>query len=69
MMPNENGFEICKRIRHLVDSPIIFMTAKSDENSIVHGLSVGGDDYILKPFSIHELNARVEAHLRREMPS
>ncbi len=67
MMPNENGFEICKRIRHLVDSPIIFMTAKSDENSIVHGLSVGGDDYILKPFSIHELNARVEAHLRREI--
>lgn len=66
MMPGEDGFEICKRIRPLIDIPIIFMTAKSDEFSIIKGLSIGGDDYIVKPFSIHEVNARIEAHLRRE---
>ncbi|MGO0263762.1 response regulator transcription factor [Priestia aryabhattai] len=66
MMPGEDGFQICKRLRSSIDVPIIFTTAKSDENSIVKGLSIGGDDYIMKPFSIHELNARIEAHLRRE---
>lgn len=66
MMPGEDGFEICKKIRPLIDIPIIFMTAKSDESSIIKGLSMGGDDYIVKPFSIHEVNARIEAHLRRE---
>lgn len=66
MMPNEDGLEICKRLRPLIDVPIIFMTAKSDENSIINGLSIGADDYILKPFSIHEVNARIDAHLRRE---
>ncbi|KOS68575.1 transcriptional regulatory protein SpaR [Lysinibacillus contaminans] len=66
MMPGEDGFQICEKLRPLIDIPIIFMTAKSDENSIVKGLSIGGDDYILKPFSIHEMNARIEAHLRRE---
>lgn len=66
MMPDEDGFKFCERIRPLIDIPIIFMTAKSDENSIIKGLSVGGDDYIVKPFSIHEVNARIEAHLRRE---
>ncbi|MDE5415305.1 MULTISPECIES: response regulator transcription factor [Alkalihalobacterium] len=66
MMPDEDGFQICKRIRPFINIPIIFMTAKSDENSIIQGLTIGGDDYILKPFSIHEVNARIEAHLRRE---
>ncbi|WP_199900148.1 response regulator transcription factor [Caldalkalibacillus mannanilyticus] len=66
MMPGEDGFEICERLRPLIHTPIIFMTAKSDENSIIKGLSIGGDDYIPKPFSIHEVNARIEAHLRRE---
>lgn len=66
MMPGEDGFKICKKIRPLIDIPIIFMTAKSDENSIIQGLSIGGDDYIVKPFSIHEVNARIESHLRRE---
>ena len=66
MMPGENGFEICTKIRPLIHIPIIFMTAKSDEASIIKGLSIGGDDYIVKPFSIHEVNARIEAHLRRE---
>ncbi|MGG2134563.1 response regulator transcription factor [Bacillus sp. S2(2024)] len=66
MMPGEDGFKICEKIRPLIDVPIIFMTAKSDESSIIKGLSFGGDDYIVKPFSIHEVNARIEAHLRRE---
>ncbi|WP_163582618.1 response regulator transcription factor [Gracilibacillus saliphilus] len=66
MMPEEDGFKVCERIRPLIDIPIIFMTAKSDEISIIKGLSIGGDDYIVKPFSIHEVNARIEAHLRRE---
>lgn len=66
MMPGDNGFEICAKIRPLIHIPIIFMTAKSDEASIIKGLSIGGDDYIVKPFSIHEVNARIEAHLRRE---
>ncbi|WP_256869945.1 response regulator transcription factor [Bacillus sp. CDB3] len=66
MMPGEDGFQICKKLRPLIDIPIIFMTAKSDESSIIKGLAIGGDDYILKPFSIHEVNARIEAHLRRE---
>ncbi|MFN2746351.1 MULTISPECIES: response regulator transcription factor [Bacillus] len=66
MMPDEDGFKICEKMRSLIDIPIIFMTAKSDESSIIKGLSIGGDDYIVKPFSIHEVNARIEAHLRRE---
>lgn len=66
MMPGEDGFKICEKIRPLIDVPIIFMTAKSDESSIIKGLSFGGDDYIVKPFSLHEVNARIEAHLRRE---
>ncbi|NPC91318.1 response regulator transcription factor [Bacillus sp. WMMC1349] len=66
MMPDEDGFNICQKLRSLIDIPIIFMTAKSDEASIIKGLSIGGDDYIVKPFSIHEVNARIEAYLRRE---
>ena len=59
MMQGEDGFTICKKIRPLIDIPIIFMTAKSDEMSIIKGLTIGGDDYIVKPFSIHEVNARI----------
>ena len=66
MMPEEDGFDYCQRIRSLVDCPILFITAKSDEHSLLQGLGLGGDDYIRKPFSIAELRARVSAHLRRE---
>ena len=66
MMPQIDGFSLCKEIRTLVDSPIIFLTAKTMEQDIVMGLSLGGDDYISKPFGISELRARVAAHLRRE---
>ena len=66
MMSEIDGFSLCKEIRTLVDCPIIFLTAKTMEQDIVIGLSLGGDDYIGKPFGISELRARVSAHLRRE---
>lgn len=66
MMPDEDGFCYCERIRDMVDCPILFVTAKTAENDLVHGLGIGADDYIQKPFSIAELRARVSAHLRRE---
>lgn len=66
MMPEVDGFELCRKIRDSVDCPILFLTAKTGEAAIVQGLMSGGDDYITKPFGIMELNARVEAHLRRE---
>lgn len=66
MMPKVDGFTLCRRIRDEVDCPIIFITAKILEEDVIEGFSMGGDDYIKKPFSILELRARVEAHLRRE---
>lgn len=66
MMPDMDGFELCEKIRKRVDCPIIFLSALEDEQSILTGLGIGGDDYITKPFSISELRARVHAHLRRE---
>ena len=66
MMPHTDGFELCRKIRRRVDCPIVFLTAKSDEDSLVYGLGVGADDYICKPFGSNELRARVNAHLRRE---
>ncbi len=66
MMPGIDGFKLCEKIRHSVDSPIIFLTAKTEESAIVKGLMLGGDDYISKPFGVMELNARVEAYLRRQ---
>lgn len=64
-MPDMDGFEVCKQIRNHITCPILFLTAKVGEGDRVNGLMIGGDDYILKPFSILELGARVEAHLRR----
>ena len=66
MMPTVDGFTLCRYIRDEVDCPIIFITAKTMEEDILEGFSIGADDYIKKPFSILELRARVEAHLRRE---
>lgn len=66
MMPEIDGFTFCKEIRNKIDCPILFLTAKTDEEDIVEGLALGADDYIKKPFGISELRARVEAHLRRE---
>lgn len=65
-MPEMDGIEVCTKIRNFVSCPILFLTAKVEERDRIKGLTVGGDDYIIKPFSIEELNARVQAHLRRE---
>lgn len=66
MMPGEDGFATCQRIRSVTDCPILFLTAKTEEADIIRGLGLGGDDYLMKPFRITELRARVNAHLRRE---
>ena len=66
MLPDVDGFMFCKKIRGIVDCPILFLTAKVMETDIVYGLGIGADDYITKPFRIGELRARVTAHLRRE---
>lgn len=65
-MPDLDGMEVCRKIRGHVSCPILFLTAKIEEEDRVNGFLMGGDDYILKPFSIEELGARVMAHLRRE---
>ena len=65
MMPGIDGFELCSKIRNVVDCPILFITAKTDEGSLVNGLALGADDYITKPFNILEVKARIKAIMRR----
>jgi DNA-binding response OmpR family regulator len=65
MMPDMDGWEVCKRLREMSDMPIIFLTARSDVKDVVRGLELGSDDYIIKPYDNDELIARVRAHLRR----
>ena len=66
MMPGEDGFAVCRRIRAEPDAPILFLTARTDEPSVLTGLGLGADDYLTKPFRVAELRARVAAHLRRQ---
>jgi DNA-binding response OmpR family regulator len=65
MLPDGDGYEICKRIRSISDLPILFMSAKTEEIDRVLGFALGGDDYITKPFSPKEVAYRVKANLRR----
>lgn len=65
-MPQIDGIQVCRRIRDKVSSPILFLTARVEEQDRVNGLLSGGDDYILKPFSLKELEARILSHLKRE---
>ena len=65
-MPDMDGIEVCRKIRDHVSCPIIFLTAKVEETDAIIGFQSGGDDYVVKPFKLGELGARVEAHLRRE---
>lgn len=65
-MPGLDGLKVCERIRNYVTCPILFLTARIEDTDKVKGFSVGGDDYIVKPFSLIELEARITAHLRRE---
>lgn len=65
-MPDMDGLEVCGRIRSYVSCPIIFLTARVEDSDKVAGFRCGGDDYVVKPFSLDELGARIEAHLRRD---
>lgn len=65
-MPDLDGLSVCRKIREKVSCPILFLTARVEEQDHITGFIMGGDDYIVKPFSIEELGARVMAHLRRE---
>lgn len=64
-MPKMDGWEVCRRIRELSEVPIVMLTARVQEDERVKGLKLGADDYVVKPFSLKELEARLEAVLRR----
>jgi len=65
-MPETDGYELCEKIRGYVSCPILFLTARTEECDRVKGFACGADDYIVKPFGMDELIARIGAHLRRE---
>src|SRR5262245_58593241 len=66
MLPRQDGFEVCRRVRQAgLDTPIVLLTARTQEAEKVQGLEVGADDYVTKPYSARELRARIKAHLRR----
>ncbi len=65
MLPLMDGFEVCRRLRHKTNVPIIMLTAKTEEIDKIVGLELGADDYVTKPFSVREVIARVKAQLRR----
>lgn len=65
MLPDKEGYEICKKIRETSTVPILFLSAKSEEVDKILGFALGGDDYVTKPFSPKEVAYRVKAHLRR----
>ncbi|WP_326798878.1 response regulator transcription factor [Streptomyces sp. NBC_01808] len=64
-LPDQDGFEVCGRIRKLTGTPVIMVTARSDVRSRIHGLNLGADDYVVKPYDTGELLARVHAVARR----
>jgi len=65
MLPDYNGFDLCREIRNRTKAPIIFLTARTSDLDKITGLTLGGDDYVTKPFNPMELLARIMAHLRR----
>ena len=65
MLPGVDGFEICRKVREVKNTPIIMVSAKKEDNDKIRGLGLGADDYITKPFSPSEMVARVKAHLAR----
>ena len=65
MMPGMDGFEVCRQIRTFSAAPIIFLTGKSSEDDKITGLFTGADDYLVKPYGLRELTARIQALLRR----
>lgn len=68
-LPDGNGYDLCRAIRKISNNPVMFLTSNDGEGDIVKGLKMGGDDYIIKPFRMQELQARVMALLRRSLRS
>jgi DNA-binding response OmpR family regulator len=68
-LPDRDGFEVCSRIRRSSDVPILMATARSDLSARVHGLHLGADDYLVKPYDVRELMARIHAVTRRRRPA
>lgn len=68
-LPDIDGFEVCGRIRRLTSTPVIMVTARADVRSRVHGLNLGADDYVVKPYDTAELLARIHAVSRRTAPA
>jgi DNA-binding response OmpR family regulator len=67
MMPEMDGLETCRRLREMSDVPVLFLTAKGLEQDLIKGFEVGADDYVRKPFSLREVEARVQALLKRRV--
>jgi DNA-binding response OmpR family regulator len=65
MMPEMDGFDVCQRLRHVCDTPIVMLTGKGAKQDIIKGLTLGADDYVIKPFNLEELKARIHTILRR----
>lgn len=65
MMPGLDGYEVLRKIREQSNVPVIFLTARSDEEDKIHGLGLGADDYVVKPFSLKEISSRIKAQIRR----
>jgi two-component system catabolic regulation response regulator CreB len=68
-LPDISGLDVCRRLRQFSEVPVIFLTARSDEIDRIVGLEIGGDDYLVKPFSPRELTARIKVILRRVAPA
>ncbi|MCW2506355.1 MAG: two-component system response regulator, partial [Actinomycetia bacterium] len=68
-LPDGDGLGVCRRIREVADVPVIMVTARTDMRTRVHGLHVGADDYVTKPFDLRELLARIHAVVRRSGPA
>ncbi len=68
MMPGMNGFEVCRQLKSQIRTAVIMLTARDEIDDRVHGLTLGADDYMVKPFSFQELLARIQARLRNQFP-
>lgn len=66
MLPDMDGFEVCRKLREFTFAPVLFLSAKEEETDKILGLGIGGDDYITKPFSLKEVTFRIRAQLRRK---
>ena len=66
LLPDIDGFEVCRKLREFTYEPVLFLSAKEEETDKILGLGIGGDDYITKPFSLKEVTFRIRAQLRRK---